>query len=405
MMLSGPADETRTPRKNGSNFRLLRQSGGALSTRFILISFLILLTLVGCSRKSSKDELIIGEFDALTGKHAQYGISTRNGIALAIEQANQSGGILGRRIRILVKDDQGEPEKAQAVVSSLITKEHVVAIIGEVASSRTRAAAPVCQQNRIPLISPAATDPLVTQIGNYIFRACFIDSYQGLILAKFVSEGLRLSRIAILRDIRNNYSTGIADSFAERFQRFGGAVVADQKYKEGDVDFTAQLVTIRSVEPQAVIIPGFHKDAARIAIKAREIGLTMPLIGPDAWENPEFISLAGMALKNSYFSAYYSPHQPNKSNRKFVQSYRVRYQTDPDAFAALGFDAAGLLLDAIRRARSAEPARIQNALAQTKSFPGVTGSISLDAYRNPTKPGVIFKYNNGKFEYLKMVAP
>ncbi len=348
---------------------------------------------------------MIGEFGSLTGKYAQYGISTRNGIALAVDQANHAGGILGKKIRLVVEDDQGEPEKAQLAVSKLISKDRVVSVLGEVASSRTLAGAPVCQQNRIPLISPAASDPRVTQVGNYIFRACFIDPFQGRILAEFVSHVLKLSRVAILRDATNSYSTGIADAFSDSFRNSGGAIVADQKYNEGDADFTAQLVTIRSVEPQAIIVPGYYKDGARIVVKARELGLLIPLIGADAWDNPEMISLAGHSLRNCYFSGQYSHRDPNEQNRVFVAAYKSRYHQKPDAFAALGYDSAGLLFNAIQRAGSIRPGEIQKILESTRSYPGVTGSISFDSSRNPVKPGVIFKYSNDKFEYFTTVSP
>ena len=321
-----------------------------------------------------------------------------------MDQVNRSGGVIGRKIRMVSEDDGSEPEKAQIAASNLIAKKRVVAVIGEVASSRTRAAAPVCQQNRIPMISPAATDPRITQIGNYIFRACFIDSFQGNILARFVANSLKLSRVAILIDSKNSYSTGIADVFAQTFRSLGGAVVADQKYKEGDTDFSSQLVTIRTIRPQAIIVPGLYKDVARIAFQARELGLTIPLIGTDAWETPELALLAGNALANSYFSAHYSSADPNEINQKFVQAYRQRYHKLPDAFAALSYDAVFLLTDAIRRANSSVPAKIRDALSMTKSFRGVTGTLSIDDNRNPVKSGVIFEFRDGKFEYLETLS-
>ena len=374
--------------------------------RFIPVSLaFLLLTAPGCSKTEDKKEILVGEFGALSGKYSQYGISTEKGIQLAVDEVNRSGGVLERKIRLVVADDQGEPEKAQTVVSKLIAKDRVVAVIGEAASSRTRAAAPVCQQNRIPLISPAASDPRLTQIGPYIFRACFTDDYQGHILAKFVLENLKLSRVAILRDIRNSYSTQIADRFAADFKNMGGVIVADQKYNEGDQDFTAELVTIRSLQPRAILIPGYVKDVGKIIVKARDLGITAPLIGADAWENPELLSIAGEAVKRSFYSSQYSNAEPGERNKKFVDAFEYKFHSKPDALAALGYDAMGLLVDAIRRGQSAEPSKIQAALTKTQSYPGLTGFITFDKDRNPIKPGVIFRHDNGKFEYFATVLP
>jgi branched-chain amino acid transport system substrate-binding protein len=306
---------------------------------------------------------------------------------------------------VVFEDDASEPEKAQEAVSKLISTHRAVGIIGEVVSSRTRAAAPVCQQNRIPMISPAATDPRITQIGNFVFRACFIDSFQGSLLARFAANTLRISRIAILRDIGNVYSNGIADQFTESFRSLGGAVVADQKFKEGDQEFASQLITVRTVQPQAILIAGYYTDAARIMMQARQLGLSIPVMGPDAWEDPNLITLAGDALAGSYYLSHYSVNDLHERNREFVEKYRKQYQKDPDAFAALSYDALSLLADAIQRANSVESEKIRAALAATVSFPGVTGGISIDSNRNAIKPGVVFKFEEGKYNFLKRVSP
>jgi branched-chain amino acid transport system substrate-binding protein len=371
----------------------------------LLPVFFLLIISLSCTKTKPREEIVVGQFGSLTGKFSKYGISSRNGVELAMEEVNRSGGVLGKRIRMVFEDDASQPEKAQEAISRLISGHHVVGVIGEVVSSRTRAAAPVSQQNRIPLITPAATDPRITQIGNFIFRACFVESYQGYLLARFATSTLRMTRVAILRDISNDYSNGIADEFGSNFRKEGGVVVTDQKYKEGDSDFASQLITIRTVRPQAILVSGLYKDAAQIAIQARDLGLAVPLLGPDAWENPELVSIAGNALHHSYYSSHYSAMDRNEKNRKFVETYRLKYKTDPDAFAALSYDAFYLLIDAIQRARSVEPEKVRIALSGTLSFSGVTGPISIDQNRNAIKPGVIFKFEKGRYEFLKRIPP
>src|SRR5215831_19637222 len=226
---------------------------------FILcFSALALLSCTGAKSDSNSTEIVIGEFGSLTGTTATFGISTKNGIDMAVDEANKAGGVLGKQVRVIVEDDQGKPEEAQTVVTKLINKDRVSAILGEVASSRTLAAAPVAQQNGIPMITPSSTNPKVTQVGDYIFRVCFIDPFQGLVMAKFANNTLKVKNVAILRDIKNDYSVGLADVFIDNFKKMGGAIVADQSYSEGDTDFSAQLTSIKSRSPQAVFMPGYY---------------------------------------------------------------------------------------------------------------------------------------------------
>src|SRR6266705_2538608 len=204
-----------------------------------LFSAYALISCTGAKSDSGSADVVIGEFGSLTGTTATFGISTKNGIDMAVDEINKTGGLLGKKVRVVVEDDQGKPEEAQTVVTKLITKDQVMAVLGEVASSRTMAAAPVAQQNGIPLISPSSTNPKVTEIGDYIFRVCFIDPFQGLVMAKFATNTLKLKHVAILRDIKNDYSVGLADVFVENFKKLGGTIVADEGYSEGDTDFSA----------------------------------------------------------------------------------------------------------------------------------------------------------------------
>ena len=350
-------------------------------------------------------EILIGEYGSLTGTTATFGISTRNGIDMAIDEVNATGGVLGRQVRVIVEDDQGRPEEAQTVVTKLITSDQVVAVLGEVASSRTLAAAPVAQQYGVPMITPSSTNPAVTQVGDYIFRVCFIDPFQGLVMATFASSSLGLTRVAILRDIRNDYSVGLADVFIENFQAMGGTIVIDQSYSEGDTDFSAQLTAIRAENPEAIFVPGYYTEVGLIARQAQSLGLTVPLLGGDGWDSPALIEIGGDALEGSYFSNHYSVQDPSPALQAFVSAYQTRFGETPDALAGLGYDAAKILFDAIERAGSTEGAAIRDALSQTADFPGITGTITLDENRNAIKPAVVLQVSGGQLVYVETINP
>jgi branched-chain amino acid transport system substrate-binding protein len=362
---------------------------------------------VSCSEGAGGDpnEIVIGEFGSLTGTTATFGISTKNGIDMAIDSINKVGGVLGKQVRVIVEDDQGRPEEAQTVVTKLINSDRVVAVLGEVASSRSLAAAPVAQQNRIPMISPSSTNPRVTEIGDYIFRVCFIDPFQGLVMAKFATNTLKVKNVAILRDVRNDYSVGLAGVFIENFQKMGGTIVADESYSEGDTDFSAQLTAIRARRPEAIYIPGYYTEVGLIARQARGLGLNVPLLGGDGWDSPRLTEIGGAALNNSYFSNHYSYQDPSPVIQNFVATYKERYGEAPDALAALGFDAANILFDAMRRANSTEPQAVRDALAQTKDFPGITGRITIDAQRNAVKPAVVLRVVDGNLQFVETITP
>jgi branched-chain amino acid transport system substrate-binding protein len=375
------------------------------------ISLIILLSVtvafVSCNKPpdESSNEIVIGEFGSLTGTTATFGISSRNGIDMAIEEINKAGGVLGKQVRVIVEDDQGKPEEAQTVATKLINKDRVIALLGEVASSRSLAAAPVAQQNAIPMISPSSTNPKVTQVGDYIFRVCFIDPFQGLVMAKFAANTLKTMNIAILRDIKNDYSVGLADVFIENFKKMGGTIVADESYSEGDTDFSAQLTALKSKGPQAVFIPGYYTEVGLIARQARKLGLNVPLLGGDGWDSPKLLEIGGEALNNTYYSNHYSAEDPSPAIQKFVSEYKAKYKEVPDALAGLAYDAAKILFDAITRANSTEAAKVRDALAQTKDFQGVTGKITIDAERNAVKPAVVLQVKDGKLSYVETIAP
>jgi branched-chain amino acid transport system substrate-binding protein len=377
----------------------------------VLLALLLVTGLASCNSTASGDrgdsanEIVIGEYGSLTGSTATFGISTKNGIDMAIDEVNKAGGVLGKKVRVIVEDDQTKPEEAQTVVTKLINKDHVVAVLGEVASSRTLAAAPVAQQAGIPMITPSSTNPKVTQVGDNIFRICFIDPFQGYAIAKFASDTLKAKNVAILRDIKNDYSVGLADMFTENFKKMGGTIVSNESYSEGDTDFSAQLTSIRSKNPQLIVVPGYYSEVGLIARQAKKLGINVPLLGGDGWDSPKLVEIGGDAINGSYYSNHFSVDDSDPAIQKFVGDYKARFGAVPDALAGLGYDAGKLLLDAIRRANSAEPAKIRDAIAQTKDFPGISGKISIGPDRNAVKAIVMLQVKDGKLKSVEAINP
>lgn len=362
-----------------------------------------------CAKK--EDVIKIGEYGSLTGTTATFGISTKNGIDLATEELNAAGGLLGKKVQVIVEDDRSLAEEASSAVKKLVTQDKVVAVLGEVASSRSLAGAPICQENKIPMVTPSSTNPKVTEVGDYIFRVCFIDPFQGEAMAKFAFNNLKVKKAGILKDSKNDYSVGLAQYFAETFKALGGQIVAEESYFEGDQDFKAQLTSIKGKKPEAIFIPGYYTEVGLIARQARELGLNIPLLGGDGWDSPKLTEIAtikkpGDALKDCYFSNHYAADDPNPVIQDYIKKYQAKFGEVPDAMAVLGYDAANILYDAIKRAGSTEGTKIRDALAQTKDFPGVAGSTTIDSARNARKPLVVLKIGEGgKYEYTATVNP
>ncbi|MBL9206697.1 MAG: ABC transporter substrate-binding protein [Opitutaceae bacterium] len=348
----------------------------------------------------------VGEYASLTGKEAAFGQSSHKGTVLAIEEINAAGGVLGRKLELVYEDNQSKPGESGTIATKLITREKVVALLGEVASSRSREAAIVAQKYKIPMISPSSTNPSVTEIGNYIFRVCFIDPFQGTALAKFARSHLKAKRVAIVTSVSSSYSVGLAKYFKEQFVAEGGQVVLEPKYSEGDKDFKAQLTAIKAAAPDAIFVPGYYTEAALMCKQARDLGLTQPLFGGDGWEAPELVSIGGKAVEGCFYSTHYSPEIPTEAVKSFVKRFKARWNGEtPDAMAALGYDSAAVLADAIRRAGSTDAAKIRDALAATKNLDGVTGRTTIDAQRNASKPAVVVEVRNGEFRFVQSVEP
>jgi branched-chain amino acid transport system substrate-binding protein len=354
----------------------------------------------------AQETIKVGEYASLTGKEAAFGQSSHKGTVLAVEEINAAGGVLGRQIELVTDDNQSKQGESATIVKKLIFREKVVGILGEVASSRSLEAAPICQAYKIPMVSPSSTNPKVTEIGNYIFRVCFIDPFQGTVMAKFARDTLKLHRVALLTSVSSAYSVGLATYFKERFIADGGEVTIEQKFTEGDKDFNAQLTAIKAAGVDGIFVPGYYTEAALICRQARELDMSLPLFGGDGWEAPELIQIGGTAVEGCYYSTHYSPEVGAPAVKAFVAKFRARFQGEtPDAMAALGYDSAEVMADAIRRAGSTEGPAIRDALAATRGFEGVTGTTTMDKERNATKAAVVIMVKDGRFKFVQSIAP
>jgi branched-chain amino acid transport system substrate-binding protein len=382
--------------------RYLRRLAAVLT---LILPIGALVSCTGGGGAGDANEIVVGEYGSLTGSTATFGKSTHEGVMLATEQLNAAGGINGKKVRIIVEDDQSKPEEAATAVTKLINQDKVVALIGEVASSRTLAAAPIAQSNKIPMITPSSTNPKVTQVGDYIFRVCFLDSFQGALAARFVGNTLKLKRAAILYDVKNDYSVGLRGFFTDELKKLGGEIVAEQSYSEGDSDFRAQLTQLKAAKPEIIYVPGYYTEAGTIARQSRDLGMTVPLLGGDGWESPKLFEIGGEALNGSYYSNHYSVDDPSPLIQRFVKEYQAKYGTVPDSLAALGYDAANILFEAIKRAGTTDGPKLRDAIAQTTNFAAVTGNITIGKDRDAVKSAVVLKLQDGKTPVVETFAP
>jgi branched-chain amino acid transport system substrate-binding protein len=359
------------------------------------------------STAAAGDSIKIGAYGDTTGATSSFGQSTKNGIQLAFEEINAAGGVNGKKLEMVFEDDQGTPEKAKTVMSKLISQDKVLAVLGEVASSNSLAAAPVAQEAKIPMITPSSTNPKVTEVGDYISRVCFIDPFQGSVMAKFAANTLKAKTAAILGDNSSDYSKGLTQYFEQEFTKLGGKVITKQTYAQKDQDFKGQLTQMRDQKPDVIYIPGYYGEVGIIARQARELGMMMPLLGGDGWDSPELWKLGGASLKNAYISNHYSADNPAPEIQNFVKSYTAKFNVAPDSLAALAYDSAKVLADAIKRAGGTDSAKLKDAINATKEFPGVTGKITLDGSRNAIKPAVVLELDAaaGKFTFKETIYP
>ena len=354
----------------------------------------------------SQETIKVGEFGSLTGDNASFGISQNNGIQMAVEEINAGGGVLGKKIELIVEDNQTKQGETTTITRKLISQDHVVALLGEVASSKTLEAAPIAQEVKVPLIATAATNPKVTKTGDYVFRVCFTDDFQAVVIARFILEKLGKKKIAFLTDVKQDYSVGLTNIARDYLTKNGATIVKEQSYSSGDKDFRAQLTDLKSVNPDVIIITGYYSEASLIAKQARQFGIKATFVGGDGWDGSSLIPVGGKAVEGAYFSNHFSVEDKSPAVQDFVARYKAKYKnTWPDAFAALGYDALKLLADAITRAGGTDSAKLKDAIAQTKDFPGVSGKITIGPDRNAQKSAVIITIKEGALKYAGTIEP
>lgn len=357
------------------------------------------------SGSASSGDIVIGHYASLTGATAHFGQDTDKAAKMAVDEANAQGGVLGRKVRLVTLDTRGENAEGANAVTRLIDVEKVDALIGEVASSISLAGGRVAQRRGIPMVSPSSTNPKVTEIGEYIFRVCFIDPFQGKVMATFARKNLNFDRVAILKDVKNDYSIGLAEAFKKAFTELGGTIAIEQSYSAGDTDFSAQLTAIKGANVQAIFVPGYYSEVGAIGRTAQRLGLKVPMLGGDGWDAPDLVKIAGNSLDGSYFSNHFALDQATPRAQKFIADFKAKYGQEPTGLGALGYDAVGVLLDAMKRAGSTDRKAVRDALAQTKDFEGVTGKISIDGQRNAQKAAVVLKIVDGKAKFDSLVEP
>lgn len=361
-----------------------------------------LLSLAG----HAAEPIRLGELDPLTGKDAAFGQSSHRGMVLAVEEINAHGGVLGRPVELLTEDNQSKPGDSATITRKLIARDKVVALLCGGTSTNCLEASAICQAARVPLVATTATDPSVTTKGTYIFRTCFIDPFQGAVLAKFAHDTLHAKKVALITSVSSPYSVGLSRVFRQSFDALGGEICGESRYADGDKDFRAQLTAIRATAPDAIAATGYYPEAALICKQARELGLTCPIFGGDGWEAPELFEIGGKAVEGTYFVTHYSAETTDPRSQAFVKAYRARFDgATPDALAPLAYDATRILAEAITHAGTTDGPAVRAALAATKDYPGVTGRTTIDPERNASKPAVVLQVRDGHAHFLQSIAP
>ena len=370
---------------------------------------LIALGAAGCGGGDKKsgdagkggNEFVVGVNAELTGNVANYGKSMKSGFELAVEEVNKAGGINGKKVRVVEADNKSEPSESGNAATKIVTKDKVVAVIGPATSGCVAAEEPILSSNKVPLIAPCATAPGITvdksgKVKPFVFRACFIDPYQGEIMAKFASEDLKVKKVAILHDSSSDYSKGLTAVFTEKFKAAGGTITADEAYLAKDIDFKAALTKLKATNPDAIYIPGYYEEVAKIIKQAREIGLNVPLLGCDGWDSPKLVEIAGKEATNKcYFSNAYTAEDKDPGVQKFISAYKAKFNKVPDVFALEGYNAGLVLFNALKTANSTDGTKIAEALAKTKDLQVANGKFSYDEKHNPVTTALVIELKNG----------
>ena len=367
----------------------------------INIEFLAIIILLTISKFVFANEIKIGVLLPLTGSQAFYGKEAKNGIDLALKNFNDPK----LKIKLIIEDTQSTPLEAAKGINKLITTDKVSVVIAEVISSNAIAAASIAEKAKIPIISPAATNDSVTLGKKYVFRTCFIDSFQGVVMANFATKNLRAKSAVILEDSDSDYSKGLSESFKSTFVKSGGIIFKVLKYSQKDTSYTAQLGDIRKLKPDVVFIPGFHQQVGVILREAKELNITAKMLGGDGWFTPELRMIAKGAEIGSFTSTHYSTDSNEPKVKFFIENYSKKYLAKPSAHAALGYDTFNLVTNALKGLQNFDSEKITEALSKTKDFPGITGTITMDKNHNPIKPAVILEYVPNGYKYVTSIAP
>lgn len=392
-----------------------------MSKRWLtLISLAVTLTMLailvtGCgdvstSKSADTKDIKIGGNYEMTGGIANFGTQTTNGIKLAFKEANAAGGVLGKQLTFIIADNKSEPAEAANAITKLITQDKVVAVLGPVSSSNVLATLQIAQDNKIPVLTATATNPKVTvdsgKIRPYVFRGCFIDPFQGKVMADFAVKSVKAKTAAIYIDNSSDYSKGLAEVFEASYTQAGGKIVAKEGFLQKDTDFKATLTKIKATNPDVIFIPAYYEEVGKIVKQARELGIMVPLLGTDGWDDSKLVDIAGAApLNNGFFSNHYSSQDKDPNIVKFVEAYKKEYGHEPSALAALGYDSGLMIIDAIKRAGSADPEKIREALERTKDLQVSTGILTLDANHNPVKSAVVIEMKDGKQVFKEKINP
>ena len=370
------------------------------------------LLMTGCgSDKATGDTIKIGAIGEMTGGNASYGTSMMRGFNMAVKEINANGGINGKKIALVEADTKSEPTEAANAMSKLINQDKVSMVAGIFTSSSAIAACNISETAKIPYLAIGATNPSVTVAKDgstkpNTFRVCFIDPFQGTVGANFVSNELKAKTAALYIDNSSDYSKGLADFFKKSFTANGGSIVIEEAYLQKDTDFKAVLTKIKAANPEVIYVPGYYEEVGKIVKQARELGIDVPIVGGDGWDSPKLPEIAGAAaLNNTYFTNHYSADADSAESKAFVTAFEKEYNQKPDAPAVLGYDGIKLLADAIKRAGSAEPAKVAKALAETKAFNAVTGSLGLNDKHDAVKSVTIIEFKDGKQAYRTTVKP
>ena len=368
--------------------------------RFLVVSVIALASSC-CALAGVK----IGAVSCLTGALSTFGVSSIQGARMAVEEINGNGGVLGAPIELIVEDNGSKPGEAATIARKFISQDKVAAILGDLTSSATMEVAPLAQAAKIPILTPSATNVAITQIGDYVFRSCFIDPFTGKVMARFALDHLGAKRAIILTDIKQDYSVGVSAAVRLYFTENGGEIIGSISYSSGDTDFRTQLTEVRSRHPDVVFLPAYYTEAALILRQARQLGINVPFVGGEGWDSPALVQIAGKSADGNYYTNHFSATDPSERVKAFVEKYRAKYHSTPDALAALWYDGARLLFKAVKKAGSADRAKIRDALASTRDFEGVTGLISIDQNRNASKPGVVLTIQDGETKMVQQVTP